>query len=223
MTSPKISLNKLGEYLTASPARRRRIVYDQKDPKPFITTRYTDAREVIVDFLASGMIDDTKLITRAKNLRLDSSGTEFACQDRIASADAIENFLEVVDHIELEDLQVVPVGNSTSAGMEIEGVYVSVRPDVLFKNAITKDVVGALKLHFPRTTPLNENSAKYVSTALRVYLTDELKSLTAEPKKCYVVDVSTQTVTCAPKSFKKNMSDIAAACEEIRARWELDT
>ncbi|MEN5117547.1 hypothetical protein ABE488_09490 [Luteimonas sp. TWI662] len=221
MTSPKISLNKLGEYLTASPARRRRIVHDQKDPRPFITARYMDAREVIVDFLASGKTDDNKLVMRAKALRSDSSGTEFARQDRIASADAIESFLEVADQIELADLEVVPLDNSTSAEMQIEGVSVSVRPDVLFKDAMTKDVVGAVKLHFPKSTPLNENAAKYVSTTLRVYLTDELNSVTADHRKCYVVDVSTQTVTCAPKSFKKNMSDVAAACEEIRARWEL--
>lgn len=223
MASPKISLNKLGEYLTASPSRRRRIVQDQKDPKAFIAARYADAREAIVDFLASGMTADSKLLATAKALREDSTGTDFARQDRLASAEAIENFLEVVDQIELEDLVVVPTESSASAGMKVEGVHISVRPDAYLKNAITNDVIGAVKLHFPKTTPLNESASKYVSTALRVYLTEELSSSAADHRKCYVVDVSTQTVTCAPKSYKKNMADIAAACEEIRARWQLGT
>jgi hypothetical protein len=46
MADQKISLNKLGGYMTASPARRR-IVKDQMNPKTFIAARYADARENI--------------------------------------------------------------------------------------------------------------------------------------------------------------------------------
>lgn len=220
MASPKISLNKLGEYLTASPSRRRRIVQDQQDPKPFVAGRYSDARQEIVEFLASGMADEAKLLSAAKRLRSDGTGSEFAQQDRVSSAEAIENFIEIVEQIELEDLSVVPVESSASESMQIAGVRVSIRPDVYLKNPITGDIVGAIKLHFPKTTPLNDTSAKYVSTALRVYLAEEKNAKVADHKKCYVVDVSTQTATCAPKSHKKSMNDITAACEEIRARWE---
>ena len=222
MTDPKISLNKLGEYLTASPSRRRRIVQDQQDPKPFITARYSDARDAIVDFLASGMSEEEKLLSVAEQLRSDTTGTDFVRQDRLASADAIENFLEAADQIEIEDLTVVPADSASTASMEVGGVRVSVRPDAYLKNAITDDIVGAIKLHFPKTTPLNDVSAKYVATTLKVFLSEEQGAEFVDPKKCYVVDVSTQAATCAPKSFKKNMKDISAACEEIRARWQLE-
>ncbi len=221
MAKPKISLNKLGEYLTASPARRRRIVQDQKDPKAFITARYADAREAIVDFLSSGMTDEEKLLSEAKRLRADTTGTDFAQQDRIASADAIENFLEVAEQLEIDDLAVIPAESTLSESMSINGVNVSIRPDAYLKNPITGDIVGAVKLHFPKTTPLTDISAKYVATALKVYLSEEKGAPLTDHKKCYVVDVSTQTATFAPKSHKKNMNDISAACEEIRARWEL--
>ena len=221
MTDPKISLNKLSEYLTATPSRRRQIVKDQQDPKPFIAARYRDARDAIVEFIASGMSEEEQLLSVAEKLRSDVSGSDFARQDRIASAEAIDNFLEVSDQIELDDLTVVPADRTSTASMHVAGVRVSVRPDAYLKNAITGDIVGAIKLHFPKTTPLNDTSSKYVATTLKVFLSEEQGAKFVDHKKCYVVDVSTQTATCAQKSYKKNMSDIAAACEEIRARWQL--
>ncbi|MEA9752434.1 hypothetical protein VDG03_15705 [Xanthomonas campestris pv. raphani] len=220
MAGPKISLNKLGEYLTATPSRRKRIILDQQDPKAFIVARYSDARAEIVQFLASGMDDDSSLIESAKRLRSDRSGTDFACQDRIASAEAIENFLEASDKIQLEDLVVVPVENSSSEAMQISGVSVSIRPDAYLKDPVTGDIKGAIKLHFPKTTPLSEQAAEYVGAATKVFLQQEKRSPVVDHRKCYVVDVSTQAVYSAPKSHIRKMNDIAAACEEIDARWK---
>lgn len=219
MAGPRISLNKLGEYLTATPSRRKRIIQDQQDPKPFIAARYADARSEIVQFLASGMVDDSNLIAAAKRLRLDRSGTEFAYQDRLASADAIENFLEASEQIELGDLVVVPAENSLSESMQVSGVAVSMRPDAYLKDPVTGDIKGAIKLHFPKTTPLTEMAAGYVGAAIKVFLQQNKNSPVVDYRKCYVVDVSTQTVSSAPKSHIRKMNDIVAACEEIDARW----
>ena len=46
--APRISVNKLGEYMTATPLRRRRIVLDQKRPKTFIFARYREPQDAIV-------------------------------------------------------------------------------------------------------------------------------------------------------------------------------
>lgn len=52
--SPRISATKLGEYLTATASRRRKIVEDQKYPPPFQVARYTEAEKAIVEFLTTG-------------------------------------------------------------------------------------------------------------------------------------------------------------------------
>lgn len=219
VTGPRISLNKLGEYLTATPSRRKRIIMDQQDPKAFVAARYSDARAEIVQFLASGMGDESSLVAAAKRLRLDDSGTEFAQQDRLASAEAIENFLEASDQIHLEDLVVVPVESSASETMQIGGVSVSMRPDAYLKDPATGQLRGAIKLHFPKTTPLSQKSAEYVGAATKVFLQQEKKSPIVDHRKCYVVDVSTRSVFTSPKSHARKMNDVAAACEEIDARW----
>jgi hypothetical protein len=219
MQGPRISLNKLGEYLTASASRRRRIIHDQQDPKAFIATRYADAREAIVDFLVSGASDKMALFSKAQALRADYSGSDFAIQDRIASAEAIEKFALTVDEIKFGDSIALAVPGSASEGMDVAGVYVSVRPDVYLRNWKTGEIEGAVKLHFPKTSPLTAAGAEYVATAMRVYMRDGKSLVHVDHRKCYVVDVPTSTVTSAPKAFAKKLKDIAAACEEIEARW----
>ena len=220
MSKPRISVNKLGEYLTATPSRRKRIIEDQQQPKTFIAARYSDAREEIVDYLSNGMNDDSEILTAVKNLRISNGGSEFAEQDRQASATAIEDFLEASENLDLEGF-VIESGESTSSTtMEVSGVDISMRPDAILKDPESGRVVGCIKLHFPKTSPLTPQAAEYVATAMRVYLESAEENSVIDHSKCYVVDVPTQQVVNAPKAFKRKMHDIEAACEEIDARWK---
>ncbi|UPG88339.1 hypothetical protein L2Y96_13005 [Luteibacter aegosomaticola] len=219
MSKARISVNKLGEYLTATPARRRRIVQDQKAPKEFIVTRYSDARQEIVSFLADGMEDEQSLRDAALHLR-QAPGTDFVRQDKAGSADAIDDFLETTDQLVLDGLVIEPVDSTVSAQIDIAGVTVSVRPDVLLKTK-AGHVAGAIKFHFPKTYPLLDKGAEYVAATLREYLVKQHPSSEIDPKHCLVVDVPARVVTHAAKASKKKMADIEAACEEINARWQL--
>ncbi|MFZ2405197.1 MAG: hypothetical protein WAW41_08675 [Methylobacter sp.] len=104
MAKPKISVNKLGEYMIASPSRRKQIIEDQQEPKTFMVARYRDAREQIVTYLSEGMSDDTKVMLSIQELRNSNGGSEFVEQDRQLSADAITKFLEVSDNINIDNL-----------------------------------------------------------------------------------------------------------------------
>lgn len=220
MSKPKISLNKLGEYLDATPSRRKKIIQDQQNPKAFITIRYQDARENITGFLANNMVDEAGFLEAAQDLRDTIGGTEFSLQDKRNSADAMENFLEVSDSISLDGLVAEKVDKTTSSVIEFAGVDVSIRPDVILKDKETGDVKGAVKLHFPKTTPLTEKSAPYVAAVLKVYLGAEDADSHIQPENCYVIDISTKKVFKAGKAHKNRIRDIEAACEEIEARWK---
>jgi len=215
MADPKISLNKLGEYMTATPARRRRIVEDQINPKDFIAARYADARENISNFIC-GHIDEQDLMNAAENLRNQSYDSKFVAQDKILSADAIDDFLEVSDQLPA-GYRYEKVAASDSSTLELSGVTVSIRPDVYLKND-ENQVVGAIKLHFPKSNPLTTIAGEYVATGLRAFVQGGSES-PIDNKLCVVVDVPSASVVSAPKAVKKRMSDIEAACEEINARW----
>lgn len=218
MKKPRISINKLGEYLTATPSRRKRIVEDQQDPKPFITTRYSDAREQIVGYLVSDMTDDSTILNAAESLKVHSGGTDFCEQDRCASSEAIHSFLEASENLDIDGLVAAPVLSNESSTMDVAGVTISMRPDAILKDKETGEVKGCVKLHFAKTTPLNAQAGEYVATALRVHLGNS--HATVDPHKCFVVDVPTKKIYNAPKAFKRKMNDISAACEEIDVRWK---
>lgn len=65
--SPKISANKLGEYINSAPHRRKEIVKNQKYPKGFIVTRYNDAKSTIIDFFIRGK-GDKEVVEKRLNL-----------------------------------------------------------------------------------------------------------------------------------------------------------
>ena len=219
MSAPKISLNKLGEYMNATPARRRRIIEDQIAPKDFVVARYTDARESIIDCIA-GKISEDQLTQIAEDLREKEYESKFTAQDKNLSADAIDSFLEISDQLP-DNYKFEKVPANEKSTIEIAGVDVSIRPDAYIKND-NDEVVGALKLHFPKSNPLDKNSGEYVATALKAFLQEGTEN-TIDHKLCIVVDVPSSSVIPAPKAGKKRMIDIEAACEEIGAQWRSKT
>ncbi len=219
MSNAKISINKLGEYMTATPSRRKQIIEDQKKPKTFMVARYKDARDQIVKYIGEGMNDDSKILQISKELRIPNGGSEFIEQDRTLSAEAIERFLEISEDIDLDIGNLIAEkGDSfSSASIELGGINVTVRPDVILKDS-SKNVIGCIKLHFSKSAPLNRQGAEYVATALRFYL-ENIENTDTNPSKCYVIDISTGQVFVAPKAYKRRLNDLFAACEEIDARW----
>ena len=219
MKNPKISLNKLGEYMTATPSRRRRIIEDQISPKDFIAARYTDARESISNFIAEN-IGEQDLIDVAENLRNKIYDSKFISQDKNLSADAIDDFLEISDQLPV-GYKLEKVAANDASTLNFSGVAVSIRPDIYLKNDIN-EIVGAIKLHFPKSNPLTIVSGEYVATGLRFFVQEKTSKL-IDHKLCIVIDVPSSNVITAPKAGKKRMNDIEAACEEINASWKSKT
>jgi hypothetical protein len=108
----------------------------------------------------------------------------------------------------------------------VEGVTVSVRPDLYLRDKRTKELRGIVKLSILKgNTPKDgedpeDEAAKYVGTVVHQYA-NEVISPTAKivPANCLVIDVFAQRVYEAPKSFKRRRDDVAAACREIARSW----
>lgn len=219
---PRISVNKLGEYMIASPLRRRRIAADQKRPREFIVTRYRDAVAAMVEFLAAGGNSD-RIITRAiADLEAKPVSTDFQLQDRDLSVEALESFLDTVDQLDLSGLT-VRAGDSDAAPLLIGGVSVSVRPDIVVTGQNRNGgTVGCVKLYLSKSFPLNEAAGAYIGAVLtrftEGYLADDA---TADYRLCSVVDVFGQQVFTAPRAVQRRQNDIEAACEEIALLWSV--
>jgi hypothetical protein len=218
---PRISVNKLGEYMTATPLRRRRIVEDQKRPKGFILPRYTEAQDAITKYLAGGKPDEGRLLSEIERLVLAPSATEWESDRKRLASEALQSFLEMADAIDLDGLSGT-VGRNDQPRLSIGGLEVSVRPEVLLSGTDRhgRPTAGALKLYFSKTSPLTEDSAAYIAAAVQAFVEAHLQPAHAEPRNCRVIDVFGQKVYTAPRASARRRNDLAAACEEIARAWE---
>lgn len=210
---PRISLNKLGEYLAAKPSRRRTIVLDQKRPSNFKATWYRESRALIAGHLR-GEKNESVLISEASRILSGADSlSDFGKQQAIVDAEAIEAYLSIAGDLELA-CEAIP--QNCSPILEIAGVEVSVRPDALLK---TSKGTGALKLYFGKTYPLDDESGQYASCILQKWVDATFGS--AYHRNCIVLDVMSGEWFEAPRAYKRRLQDVEVACEEIAMRWEL--
>lgn len=218
-TGPRISVNKLGEYLVqADSARRRRIIQDQKQPVGRIVSAYREAKDAITAVLLG--TEGPSLLHRATQLAGDRSGTPKAITNRQNCVLAIEKFVDV--------LPALPEGVTYArtpqrpAPLMIGGVQVSIAPDVLVHATRNgAPVVGALKLHFPKDDDraLGANGSQFVAVLLHRWLSESGGSRRPLPELCLSVDVFRQSVHSAPRAQQRRLERIQDGCEEIAARW----
>ncbi|MDP2360629.1 MAG: hypothetical protein Q8O14_07735 [bacterium] len=220
-SNPRISVNKLGEYMVASAARRRGLVRDQKRPRDFIVARYSDAYTAIREFLVSGGADFSSLDRAISRLETASTTSEWQEQDRQLSIEAIEAFIDLSDSLDLANFRATAT-EGDAPQLTIAGVSVSVRPELLLQGTRPdgNSTAGAIKLCIAKNSPLGIDAGHYVATVVHQYLTDCLRpAALLEPSACIVLDLFAREIYVAPRSFKRKRTDIEAACEEIARAW----
>lgn len=221
MNQPHISVNKLAEFITAKAARQRQILRDQKFPQDYKITYYNEATESISACLASNL-ENTSIIERTIQSLEQRSPEKIGTQRRIASnIDALETFQAMLDDIDFRDAM-PSLGDHAPPRLSIQNIDVSVRPEIILsatgKSGAT--LVGAIKLHFPRTFALDADAGGFVSAILQEYAKTYLtNSGTAFGQLCYVIDVGSKLVHPGVKATVSRMKEISANCRNIHAIW----
>lgn len=218
---PRISVNKLCEFMTAKAARQRQILRDQKYPTDFKGMYYKEASEAVSLALSSNL-EDMSPVEKAIKVLAQQTPDKIGTQRRIArNLDALETFQLMLDDIDFKGAT-PSLGEQSPPKLVIHGVEISVRPEVRLA-AIGKSqapLVGAVKVHFSRTFSLNDDSAGYVSAVLqewcRVVLPDDGA---AYGPLCCVIDVGSKHVFPGVKATTARMKDVEAICQNIAALW----
>lgn len=219
---PRISLNKLGEYLHANPARRKKIVEDAKYPVNFIRTRYSYARTVIQEYFSSNF-DENILDEGIDNLINKRVESEFEENDRDCSIEALEavSFIDMTELIDTTKLS-ISIYRGENRMLNISGVDVSVKPNLIIRGKYRgSKVVGAIKIHISKNHRLNNQSAADIANILRNFLEENVveEDEKVEPKFCISMDVFDKSFEPAPKAFKRRIKYAVSACEEIALWW----
>lgn len=218
--SPRISVNKLAEYLEATPQRRKAIVFDSKYPKAFKATRYKFARDCMKAYISMES-DEDDLLNAIDELNAKEPESEFQENDINSSVEALEAILET-DTTIFEDFE-IDAHNEENQLVKISGVAISVNPDLIITSYDddTK-LYGALKFHISKTNTLSEESQNIVAVMLYLYAEKYLSDLgdKASTKLCFSFDVFNESIVSCPNAYKMRMRKIEAACEEIALWWD---
>ncbi len=221
--TPRVSVNKLGQYLTATPAFRKRIIHGQKHPVDPQYLRYPEAAQAIVDFLCSGRHEST-LRYHQRRLLNAAPRDDFDAQRLSLCAEALQHFLASADELALTHAVASPA-EAELPPMELAGVTISVRPEVVLRSVDRHGCMrsGVLKLYFSKHHPLDERSGQYIATVLQAHAEQHLKQLgPVDHRLVRVFDVFAGKVYVAPKARTRRLGDVELACEEIAARWPLN-
>ncbi|TWC00452.1 hypothetical protein FBZ93_105249 [Bradyrhizobium macuxiense] len=113
-------------------------------------------------------------------------------------------------------------GSISPPKLTVHNVEISIRPDIILTAPGKKgaQLVGAVKLHFPKTFPLGEDGGAFASALLQEYGKTYLHSHgEAHGPMCYVIDVGSKKVWPGVKSVVNRMKEIQANCQNITALW----
>ena len=219
-TNPHISINKLAEFMSAKPARQRQILRDQKYPTDFKGMYYKEATETISHAIASNL-EDLDSIDKAIDILEQMSPEKIGTQRRIAAnIDALETFRDMLDKVDITGATPIR-GGISQPKLSLMGVEISVRPEIILKlQGKTKQLIGAIKLHFPRTFPISDDSSGYLSAVLQEWAKIAMPDDGAvSGAHCYVIDIGASRVYTGVKATANRMRDIEAVCENIAALW----
>lgn len=123
--SPRLSVNALAAYMTASAAGRERILLDQKYPKAYRTGWYREALSTIVKFLLDPERDEEVLIRAVDRLNHAPGPNRTEAQRLQNNAEALQRFMSLRDPLDFDDLD-AGRGRDDHAHLAIESVRISV-------------------------------------------------------------------------------------------------
>lgn len=218
--TPRISMNKLAEYMTAHPIRRRQIVEQQKRPDTFRVARYRRARETIVRQLATNPAGFEALQVGIQALEAAEPTTEWQEQDGELSIEALQAFADIEHGLEA-GLVLTPAGLAPKLVMA--GVEVSVQPDLWVSGTDRKGrpFSGLVKLHFSKRNGLDAVAGEHAAALLQHWATlhPVAEGVPLNRKHCVVIDVLSGHCFRPPKSTVRRLHHLAVACEEVALRW----
>lgn len=215
-----ISLLSLAHYMVARVDVRAAIVANARRKNPAAAHRYTRAKEEVLRILRGdrGLID-VGLLDAATDFRRRTPKGDWDASDLGLSADAFDQLRDSYTKIDLGSRP--PSRRRKWPKLVLEGVAISVTPDLILREEGRVRKVGALKLRFGSTRAMEEEEGTYAAMILRYYLLTQLKdkSQRIAPKLCQVVDSATGEVFHSPTAYKRQMGKVRLACAEFRAQW----
>ncbi|HAH55483.1 MAG TPA: hypothetical protein DCM02_09465 [Flavobacterium sp.] len=210
----------MAEFINATPARKLRIIKEQKFPSKFIVSRYRIARNNMVSSIRN-QFSETDIISGLERLNGIKPKSDFQTNDVKNSIEALRAFLKLQFPNDFKTIK-CEFSKPEAKGFILEGVNIIVSPDIILRgNKNGKPFVGGIKFHISKSKKINEATGKYVAHGIKLFLKKtELKSdEIILPEYCLCVDVFGERVIQSPKKDDEFTIGLSEACEEIKRLW----
>lgn len=218
---PKMTVNKLGEYLIANPARQRRILEQLKYPlkNKFGAVAHSEAREAIKKYLINEF--DENIINDCIGFLKDREGGSDHLKNMDRSSILMLKHILDSENLEHEKFNYEPYAGDNPK-IFVQDVEVSIYPDIIVHSTARGiNNVGALKIHLGKAV-LTEEGGKYIAAILwkftDEFIVDNNQSNKADHNISY--DVFSDSFIGCPASVTKRWQVIEAGCKNIIAIWD---
>lgn len=220
-STPYLSVNKLGEYLVASPRRQRSILHTLKYPKEDGGAWghvHVEARNAIKSYFENNF--DENIILECIEKLEKRAGTDKKKQADSASIELLQKTLES-ENIEFDNFTYSNYGAS-GYKMNVKGVTIGITPDLIIESKIKgKEGFGLMMLHLSISSEISDESGKYISCILNKCADELVESKYSNRKECNAsYDVNGDKFISCPSSTHNRWKNIEAACETILAIWD---
>ncbi len=220
--SAKMTLEKIGEYLSATPRGRKRVIQELNRKSNLIEIDFSEAKNAISRFIAYGDGNEEVIYSEINRMEKKLAMSELQKEQINLSIDALESFLDVADEVVIKDYEFMREDPSIPTTLLVSGVTIDVNPEIILRkmDLETGSQVGAVKIYFSKNYPLSDDAGRYMATILYQYLEEHFGDIgKADYTNCFVIDAFNQKVFRTPRFNKRYRSDIQAACEEIARAW----
>lgn len=217
-----ISLNQLADFKKSTPAKKRSIIKQQKQPNSFKMAWYQLSKARFRKSIELNG-DLEPVLKGIEELRLRIPEKTRQIRDKVVSLEAMQRFL----NIKLPDLIKAPlekIKGVNSKSIIVNGVEVVISPDVIFKIHVGgKFYLGAVKIHVSKNNIFDNEQSRLISSLLYKYLEEVVQDEKCEilPELCLSIDVFGERVVSVPNNYEKSIRDIEEVCEEVKTFWKV--
>ncbi len=213
---PKISLNQLGEFPFASPAKKMSILRGQKYGNPFGAPYYTRAEKAIIRCLKDGTFSEDLLISEKEKIASVEPRSRYWISNLRNNFNAIQSFTEI-------GLSANPTTGihriiRANARVRIDGVIVSARPEIITENQKLGEF-SFTKLRFSKSKVSADASEISLLALLHYAQQQSYPGLTFCMEKSKLIDCFSKSVIEGHTVGRHRYQQLHRALSEIRGMW----
>lgn len=225
---PRMSANQLAQYLVSEPSKQEAIVRDAKRVGAVRVAIYEPARKAVHDCHDQTGLNHRLLALEAARMETAVFSDAFVSESNRLSAASLKRLLQFPHEIDCKGEKIARPRRGFDQ-MMIQGVRVSVQPDIVFTAAHRGGAsFGGVIMNFSKGEQSSLSKAtggRFKAGDYAAFLVFQMLALRhgnqggPRLEDCVAIDVYRDQIYSAPSAQKTALKNVQAACRTIALQW----